>query len=440
MPQEVPMDSFDAKLSSVLSAAPEVPALEQNVETVIESAPAEELQPAAEPTETATPELPAELAELLEEDAEPTDKPAAAPEDAKPAEGEEPPQTPADKPNPIDLNSSRGKRIYNGYKFFRAVESELGVIPTVEEVKEYHRAHLERMAMENEFASGDPRAADNWVANWDRTSPRGMAAVASVLPQRLVADRNFDAYNALATPVLTNFANLLYDKGKESTNADYQARLFDAARIVESLVTGKFRPDDELLKQADPMLDRQRELDAKLQQIRQFEQSQAQSRQTAIVNEIDSTIDQSIASMVEQALAPLKVAYPDNGAYVKMCQKTFTEDVVGAASRSPSLDAFRQEVARAANGDPSAKQRAVALYRSIVGHAVQQLQRPFLREHIKSSKIVQDSQARHAKLQQAAPVGAPQSTNTPSGRSMAPAPAGKESLEQMMARLTGVAL
>lgn len=438
MPQEVPMDSFDAKLSSVLSAAPEVPVLEQNVETVIDATPTEELQPTADTPETATPELPAELAELLEEDAEPTDKPAdeAAPEDAKPADGE----TPTDKPNPIDLNSSRGKRIYNGYKFFRAVESELGVIPTVEEVKEYHRAHLERMAMENEFASGDPRAADNWVANWDRTSPRGMTAVASVLPQRLVADRNFEAYNALATPVLTNFANLLYDKGKESTNADYQARLFDAARIVESLTTGKFRPDDELLKQADPMLDRQRELDAKLQQIRQFESSQAQSRQTAIVNEIDSTIDQSIASMTEQALAPLKQAYPDNAAYVKMCQKTFTEEVVGAASRSPSLDAFRQEVARAANGDPAAKQRAVTLYRSIVGHAVQQLQRPFLREHIKSSEIVRASQARHSKLQQAAPTNAPQSTNTPSGRSMAPASAGKENLEQMMARLTGVAL
>ena len=437
------LDAFDTIVSNALST-PSTPAsvvapspIEQNTETII----ATEATPppvtgAAEP-----PELPQDLQDILDDDGEIKQPDQATPVEP-PVDPEEPPPPVAGAPaapNPIDLNSSRGKRIYNGYKFFKAVEGELGVLPTVEEVKEYHRAHLERLAMENEFTSGDPRAADNWVANWDRTSPQGMVAVAAALPERLIADRNFDAYNAVATPVITRFIGSLYDTALQIADPESKARMIDAARIAESRLTGKFRSDEELTRVPDPMAARQSELDGKLAQIRQFESQRAYDRASSVVTEIDSSIGQFINQTIEANLAPLKTAYPSNPAYVKDCQRTFTEEVVRLADKSPSAEAYRREVEKAARGDASARQRAVNLYGSMVQHAVQTLARPFLRERIKSSDVVRASAARHAKLQSTVSQNAPQSTGGPSTKSPNVAPQKGETLEQAMTRLTGVA-
>lgn len=438
-------DAFDQVLTNALSApaAPAAPAespvLEQNVETVIATdAVVPPVDPAAETVEQPD-ELPQELRDILDDDGEvkPPDPAEPEPPVADPEEPPVPAAGPA-APNPIDLNSSRGKRIYNGYKFFKAVETELGVLPTVEEVKEYHRAHLERLAMENEFTSGDPRAADNWVANWDRTSPQGMAAVAAALPERLIADRNFDAYNAVATPILNRFIGSLYDTAQAIADPESKARMIDAARIAESRLTGKFRSDEELTRVPDPMAARQSDIDRKLAQIREFESSQSYARSAAIVNEIDSSIGKFVDQTVEAAMAPLKTAYPSNPAYVKDCQRTFTEEAIRLADRSPSAEAYRREVEKAARGDANARQRAVALYGSMVQHAIQTLARPFLRERIKSSEVVRASAARHAQLSKSASQNAPQSAGGPSTKSLSATPQKGETLESMMSRLTGV--
>lgn len=424
MPYEVGDGTIDQALAGVLAepAQPETPpsppAIEQNDETIIKAEPALTEQPELQPEP-----LPEELKEILEEDEEKPAEPAA-------------PATETPAANPIDLNSSRGKRIYNGYKFFKAVEGELGVIPTVDEVKEFHRAHLERLAMENEFSSGDPRAADNWVANWDRISPRGMTAVAAVLPDRLLADRNTDAYAAMATPVITRFIDSLYESAKVTVDPEAKARLIDAARVAEHRLTGKYRPDEELTRVEDPMVARQNEVDAKLARIQKFEAEQFARQQAEIVSGIDSAIDTQIANMVGEAMKPLHQAYPSNKAYVEMCQKAFTAKVIETAQSSPSLNAYRQEVARAANGDAAARQRAVNLFASMAAHAIQAQQRTFLREHIKSSELVKASQERHQRLQQAVPQS-PQGTPSPAGRSMAPSPSGKKTLDQALSELLG---
>lgn len=427
-------DAFDQVLTNALNApaAPTTPVLEQNTETVITT---DAVVPPVDAAEPPPAELPQELQDILDDDGEV--KPAPAEE---PVESAEPPLPGAAlTPNPIDLNSSRGKRIYNGYKFFKAVEGELGVMPTVEEVKEYHRAHLERLAMENEFTSGDPRSADNWVANWDRTSPQGMVAVAAALPERLIADRNYDAYNAVATPILNRFIGSLYDTAQAIADPESKARMIDAARIAESRLTGRFRSDEELTRVPDPMAARQSELDGKLAKIREFESQQSYARSAAIVSEIDSSIGQFVDQTVGATMSPLKAAYPANPAYVKDCQRTFTEEVVRLADRSPSVEAYRREVEKAARGDSQARQRAVALYSSMVQHAVQTLARPFLRERIKSSEVVRASAARHAQLQQTVSQNAPQSAGGPSTKSPNAIAQKGESLESMMTRLTGVA-
>ncbi len=438
MPEVI--DAFDSVLSNALSTPSAPPAaepspIEQNTETVI--ATEATVPPVDTPVADAPDELPQELQDILDDDGEV--KPPEPPPETL-VEPDEPVVAAVDvKPNPIDLNSSRGKRIYNGYKFFKAVEGELGVMPTVEEVKEYHRAHLERLAMESEFASGDPRSADNWVANWDRTSPQGMAGVSAALPERLIADRNFDAYNAVATPILNRFIGSLYDTAQAIADPESKARMIDAARIAESRLTGKFRSDEELTRVPDPMAARQSELDGKLAKIRDFETSQSYARSAAIVGEIDSSIGSFVSQTVEAAMAPLKTAYPSNPAYVKDCQRTFTEEAIKLADRSPSAEAYRREVEKAARGDAQARQRAVALYGSMVQHAVQTLARPFLKERIKSSEVVRASAARHAQLSKSVSQNAPQSAGGPSTKSPNATAQKGESLESMMTRLTGVA-
>ena len=439
------LDAFDTIVSNALStpSAPVTPVapspIEQNTELTIATDAVAPPVSGAEVVEPPVSDLPQELQDILDDDGE--IKQPEAPPVEPPVDPDEPPPTVAGvvAPNPIDLNSSRGKRIYNGYKFFKAVETELGVLPTVDEVKEYHRAHLERLAMENEFTSGDPRAADNWVANWDRTSPQGMVAVAAALPERLIADRNFDAYNAVATPVITRFIGSLYDTAMQIADPESKARMIDAARIAESRLTGKFRSDEELTRQPDPMAARQSELDGKLAKIREFESQQSYARAAGIVADIDSSIGSFVAQTVDATLAPLKTAYPQNTSYVKDCQRTFAEEVVKLANRSPSAEAYRREVEKAARGDSNARQRAVNLYGSMVQHAVQTLARPFLRERIKSSEVVRASAARHAQLTQATSQNAPQSAGGPSTKSLNATPQKGETLEQAMTRLTGVA-
>ena len=157
----------------------------------LQPAPAEGQSPAATEGKPTLPEgVEPEPDEIEEEPlaaATPEATPAAAEQQAQQTEDEVKYE---DKPGFID--QKRWDQVYPSHKFVRALqkpieEGGIGHLPSVEEVQQYYSAYADRIAMESDFAAGDPQTAAEFVNRWFGPDEQGayrenVQTVASVLP------------------------------------------------------------------------------------------------------------------------------------------------------------------------------------------------------------------------------------------------------------------
>lgn len=235
--------------------------------------------------------------------------------------------------NPLDLASSRGKRIYGGYKNYKTISETLGRDVSADEVKQYFESYSDQKAMEYEFASGDPVRAQNWVAHWNNLSPQGMAQVAAQLPN-LFAQANPAAYEQVAAPIIQNYISALYNRALETTDKAQKDALLYTARVLDYDINKRYRQDSELTA-PDPLSEREKIVNAKFQQIQQFQQSQ----QMAVVEQwnrsVDQQIDSEIDKLADSALSSIKAGT--------------TQRIYNALKRE-FTDALVQHVAKDADG------------------------------------------------------------------------------------------
>lgn len=324
------------------------------------------------------------------------------------------------KPNLLDLKASRGKRIYAGYKAYKAISEALGRDVNVDDAKRHFEAFSDISAMEADFTSGDPEHVSTFIDHWTKTSPDGMNTLAGVLPDKL-AQSNPGAYKALAVPVLSRYINALYSRGQAEQNPELKKALLYTARMAEWDIYGKYKPDTELASQPqpDPNAEREASINSKLSQIQTWEKQQAKQAQDKWAQDLDALNNSKLEQETDNILAPIKANTPArlyNAAkrdFIEAVKEHLAKDVDG--DRLYKIERNKALKSGASTAHPTLN----AAHMQRASRAIRAIAPGFLKELGVSAKAQSDT--RHAALSGAAEAGkAPTSAGAPRSNSIVP--------------------
>jgi hypothetical protein len=338
-----------------------------------------------------------------------------------------------EKPDIPNLNETRWKTVHAGYKYAQEIGRALGLVgedgrvdinmfPPAQEVQAMREAYSDRIAMEHDFASGDPQNAEQWVQNWHAFSPQGMGMVAAVMP-RFLAQNQPQAYQAMATPVLHSFLDYMYQMGAQQEDPQVRDYILNGARAAEWWLKGgptggTYRSDQEILKPQQPQPSPvERELAYSRQQLAQIQQRSQQAQWTHFADSVNGQIGQQMDASIGQALAPLQAFYPNPVSF-----DAVRNEFIGRLQQQLRSDDFgRRQFAiameRAQRTRSQEDQEAlVSHYMTMARRAVNAVRGKFISEA--SQGIAQNSAARHKQLAAAASKVGPTSAGTPHRQSI----------------------
>jgi hypothetical protein len=344
------------------------------------------------------------------------------------------------EPNFLDLKLPRGKRIYGGYKAYKALTEALGRELSVDDARAHMEAYSDKLAMEHEFSAGDPQAAQNWVHFWNSSDPKGMTTVGGQLPDYL-ATRNPDAYTAMALPVLNRYINAQYARAAGMADSPERKAILYAARVADWVLNDTYRQDEALPQTPSPVDQRAALVDQRWNQIQSYEQQQAAQR-TSEWNQSLATAETSVVrSEAEKYLAPLKSALPGRAfnAAVNDFQEAVKAHLAKDAEGSRIYQINRLKGQQRQSSED--QQMLASAFAGRASRAARSIAPGFLKEYGVVAKA--NSAARHASLQQAAVAGAaPTSSGQPRQQSILPPQQGQfssrtEAMESSIDSLLG---
>lgn len=427
-------------LNEGLSASTDAnPSLDNAVDSILAPEPATPVEATPQPEVTApTPDTPASPTVETPSTTETETPKEAAPEadednlDDSDLDAKLEDQTQA--VNPLDLKSSRGKRIYQSYKQFKAISDATGEDLTVERVSAMRDAFVDREAMEYEFAAADPTKTRNFVEFWNKTSPEGMTKMAETLPDTL-AQVNPGAYIHMALPVLNRYTNALYQRAQIEANPEIKESLLYAARMLDWDLNSKYRQDAEIntpQPQVDP---RAAEVDRRYNEIQRFQQSQTETTRNSWITNLDETNSRMLDAESDRVLAPLKAAYPSETTY-KAVRRDFIEAVIAQVAKDQNSEQLYQIQRNRALAKMSSEDiPAIAKhYEQRASRVIRALAPSFLKESGVAAKVQSDS--RNQSLATAAAAGkGPQGQGAPVPQSITPTGRFASKGEQMDAQI-----
>jgi hypothetical protein len=350
------------------------------------------------------------------------------------AQEEEASEDDGQRPEIPNLTETRWKTVHAGYKYTQEIGRALGLVgedgrvdistfPPAQEVQAMREAYSDRIAMEHDFASGDPQNAAQFLQNWTNFSGKGMGAVAAIMPQFLAANQP-EAYQAMATPVLNSFLDYMYRMGTQQEDPQVRDYILNGARAAEWWLKGgpnggTYRDDKEILKpqpaQPSPV---ERELASSRQQLAEIQQRNQQAQWSHFADGVNGHIGQQMDSSIDQALAPLKAFYPNPVSYtavrnefINRLQQQLKGDAIGRRQFAIAME--RAQATRSQED----QQALVSHYMTMARRAVNAVRGKFITEASKG--IVQNSNARHEQLAAAASKVGPTSAGTPHRQSIA---------------------
>lgn len=337
------------------------------------------------------------------------------------------------RPEIPNLTESRWKTVHAGYKYTQEIGRALGLVgedgrvdismfPPAQEVQAMREAYSDRIAMEHDFASGDPQNAEQWLQNWHGFSDKGMGAVAAAMPRFLAANQP-QAYQAMATPVLHSFLDYMYRMGTQQEDPQVRDYILNGARAAEWWLKGgpnggTYRTDQDILKpQAPQPSPLERELASSRQQLAQIQQRSQQAQQAHFADSVNGVIGTQMDSSIDQALSPLKAFYPNpvsftavRNEFINRLQQQLQGDAIGRRQFAIAME--RAQATR----NQEDQQALVSHYMTMARRAVNAVRGKFISEASKG--IVQNSNARHEQLAAAASKVGPTSAGTPHRQSI----------------------
>lgn len=342
------------------------------------------------------------------------------------------------------LKSEKGRLGLQQFKVARELqkaphEGGLGFIPDATQTREafQHSANLRTMAQQ--FHSGDPAAAQNWVAQWflpqnGGPASRGATAVAGALLSTLAEQARAgnqgatELYRQAATPAVNNFVDELYDYASSMPDAESRAIWANVAHFVEAYRTGgKSRLDEKTGQEfiqtgkfpsqpnaPDPQ---RQQIDKDLRAINAFKQEQAQRAEFGMAKALHDATDSPLRADINVALAPLKEHYSDR-AFAAIA-KDFHAEVVRATKANPAnlraAEAARNLARR--NPTPDNIQKAGKAWAEAARSSVRSLRAQYLKDNL--GPKVQESAERHKTLEAASQKRSAPSVAAPVGKDLA---------------------
>lgn len=281
--------------------------------------------------------------------------------------------------NLLDLKRPRGQRIYGAYKQFKEISERLGEELTPESAQAYKEAYSDRLAMEDEFASGDPAAQQNWLQYWHGANPQAFGSLMNRMADYLAAS-DANAYVAMAQPVINRFLNQLYVNAQREQNAELKKAMTYTARMVDYYLNGDYRKDEQLPRVPDNLTQREQAIQAQMNQINQFNRQQAQSQLAAWNQSLDSANDSALSAETTKALEPLKSTLTDR--LFKAAERDFREAIRDHISKDVEGNRIyniqRNQTMRAPTQDAVAA--LASAYSQRVSRAVRTIGPRFLKE------------------------------------------------------------
>lgn len=212
-------------------------------------------------------------------------------------------------PTILDISKPRGQRIYAAYKAMRQLadapdQGGIGHVPTPDEIRSYFDSHIEIQRLINDFVDPNP---DNFVQNLARTDSNALTRLAVALP-RYVQQNNVQAYEHLATPIISNAIDAIINHSRTSDNEDFKQYWFGIANGLKYYLTdGKEQLDPKVLTQP---IDTHAGERSELEQLR-AERSQRQAQEfRSAAQEFRQTLSndthQSLVQTIEHTLANVK--------------------------------------------------------------------------------------------------------------------------------------
>ncbi len=307
----------------------------------------------------------------------------------------------------VVLATPRGKEIYQGYKTLREINKEIGHIPTVEQAKEYYGAYRDRVMMDHHLGSGDERGARTFI-EFALGQQRGQGAqvVASNLASTL-AISNPDAYVAASLPFLGNYTTALWERFQNEPDGPGKEDLYRVAQMLHHDLTGKWKSPEELgqpaqngqVAQADPLAEERQRLNTERQQINQARNADYQAYQQRWESALVGSIQNSLITELDKALAPLKASYEGKPKLYEMFRKDFHDTVVNTAKQQNkhAWDLYQVRLAEARRlGTQEAVQDMAKEYLKLATPAIMANRKKFLEEA--GAVVKADSDTRHANL------------------------------------------
>lgn len=291
----------------------------------------------------------------------------------------------------------------------------IGFMPTPDQIKEYHRAHSDIQAMENEFHMNPSSFLNNWFAPDSQGQFReGTEQVLSQIPavidqiyarseqtgDQALKQRAIGMYASVFNPMARSYIDGLYQKAlaiPETTDdqKQYKNGLLNAARQIEWDLFGKYKPDGELTPgpAPDPLAAREQAIAEREQRLLAWQQKGMTEHQKATEQQIFGTIDSNLTRDIEKALATVKDALPPR-AY-RAAVSDFKREVQEAARRDQAgFRAFNFSLSRARSSrGADALQAPVAEYQRISRSVIQARYRNVLSELVNGA--VRQNLAQH---------------------------------------------
>jgi hypothetical protein len=338
------------------------------------------------------------------------------------------------RPEIPNLTETRWKTVHAGYKYAQEIGRALGLVgedgrvdismfPPAQEIQAMREAYSDRIAMEHDFASGDPANTQQWIQNWHAYSPQGMGMMAAILP-RYLATAQPQAYQAMAAPVLNNFLDFMYQQGALAEDPQVRDYILNGARAAEWWLkggpgVGTYRSDDAIYQPARQPQPTQieRDLAASRQQLAEIQQRGLQAQWSQFADATNGQIGQHMEAAIDQALGPLKSFYPNpvsfnavRNEFINRLQQQLRNDSIGRRQFDIAMERAR------ATHTTEDQEALVSHYMTMARRAVNAVRGKFISEA--SQGIAQNSAARHAQLAAAANKVGPTSGGAPHRQSI----------------------
>lgn len=389
-------DAAETLAAAAIARAMGTEVVEPAVEPAVETAPAEVPAPAAtEADATALPEI-----TLDDDDFDSMPDPSM--------------------PSVFDLNTPRGQRIYAAHKFVKQLaappeQGGIGHEPTVDDIRQYHAAHLNFERFMGDLG-GDPKILAH---NLYETDPNAVIGLATTLPD-FIAERNPQAYEVLAKGVGERWINSIVDSARGMQ--DQKARdawLYVAEGLKYHLSEGRERLDPNVMNQpaADPLAAREQQLRARETEIDRFNRQQHEQQIGGFHQTLIADTTTALTAEIEKQLAPVKGKLPE-AFYQGTIRDILTKVQNAVRGNTTAWNSIQVEMRKAGRviGNPASEQAQRA---AIVNRYVQ-FARPAISveraEALKGFKVkVAVSAADAAKAAPAPAAGRPLPGGSPAG-------------------------